>query len=184
MFHSVYSLPKVQFKKKFKLTALEGSLIRKSKFSHYTNAQTQPFYCLTTLTNQGEIILFNLDQGKLVITDHRFENVIEKENLNGIFYSCLTADGQGLYLLSQSEFQRFSTSTRQPASTPCRISALWYKLHQNFIRSPLLALFTPPTLSALSLGYLYSLSQNLPESLHSTYTQYITYFIPIFLHWT
>ena len=68
----VYSLPKVQYRsKKFKLTALEGSLIRKAIFGRFS-IQDKPFYSLMTLTNQGEIILFNLDSEKQIILDKRF----------------------------------------------------------------------------------------------------------------
>ena len=70
--YKVYSLPKVQYRsKKFKLTALEGSLIRKAIFGRFS-IQEKPFYSLMTLTNQGEIILFNLDSEKQIILDKRY----------------------------------------------------------------------------------------------------------------
>lgn len=116
----VYSLPKVQYRsKKFKLTALEGSLIRKAIFGRFS-IQEKPFYSLMTLTNQGEIILFNLDSEKQIILDKRYE-CLDKENAMGLFYSNIMSDGQGLHLLSPTEFQRFSSNSRIPSTTPCRI---------------------------------------------------------------
>lgn len=119
----VYSLPKVQFRsKKFKLTALEGSLIRKAVFAKFSTGDNKPFYSLMTLTNQGEIILFNLDSEKQIILDQRYE-CLDKENAMGLFYSNLTPDGQGLHLLSPTEFQRFSSNSGIPSTTPCRMGA-------------------------------------------------------------
>ena len=71
-FKKVYNLPKVQFKsKKFKLTALEGSKMLRAKFGKYS-VENHDFHSLMTITNQGDLVIFNLDSEKKILLDQRF----------------------------------------------------------------------------------------------------------------
>ena len=105
----VFSLPKIQPRRKFKLTALEGSLIKKAQLARF-QLNSDPFYALVTLTNQGEIIIFNCTHDRVIILDKRYK-CMDTNNQYGLVYSNIDFNGQGLYLLSPSEFQRFSTSS-------------------------------------------------------------------------
>ena len=41
---------------------------------------------------------------------------MDRDNAMALLYSNLTSDGQGLYLLSPTEFQRFSSNKNIPVS--------------------------------------------------------------------
>ena len=106
----VFSLPKIQPRRKFKLTALEGSPMKKAQLARFS-LDGAAFYALVTLTNQGEIVIFNCTNDHKVLLDKRYE-CMGTDNQYGMVYSNIDATGQGLYLLSPSEFQRFSTNSR------------------------------------------------------------------------
>ena len=105
----VFSLPKIQPKRKFKLTALEGSLFKKARLGKFT-LDGKVLYALVTLSNQGEVLVFNCAHDRHIILDKRYE-CMDKDNQYGLVYTNLDQIGQGLYLLSPSEFQRFSTNS-------------------------------------------------------------------------
>lgn len=111
----VFSLPKVVSKKKFKLTALEGSLMLRAKL-----CQFQHHFALVTVTNQGEVIIFN-PVDRTVVLEKRFD-CIDKVNKYGLVYAHLDPCAFGLYPLSMSEFQRYSVSSSYSASTVCTVS--------------------------------------------------------------
>jgi len=115
----VFSLPKLLSKKKFKLTALEGSLMLRAKPCKFKNHSA-----LITVTNQGEIIIFNPND-KTVVLEKRFE-CIDKVNKYGLVYAQIDPLGFGLYPLSMSEFQRYSVSASYSASFLCSIKPVKY----------------------------------------------------------
>uniref|UniRef100_A0A8C6YKG7 LLGL scribble cell polarity complex component 2 n=1 Tax=Naja naja TaxID=35670 RepID=A0A8C6YKG7_NAJNA len=87
----VFTLPKVISKLKLKLTALEGSRVRKVAVANFVSSKTEHSENdLAVLTNQGDIQIISL----------------------GIASCVFTRYGQGFYLISPSEFERFSLSPK------------------------------------------------------------------------
>ena len=87
-----------------------GSLIKKAQLAAFM-LQNEQIFSLVTLTNQGEIVIFNCSADKQVLLDKRFE-LMDMDNQYGMVYSKIDSQGQGLFLLTPSEFQRFSTNSR------------------------------------------------------------------------
>lgn len=104
----VFGLPSLKPYGKFKLTAHEGSRIRKIGFLAY-RSRNDPNYvehCVTCLTNQGDLSIFTIPDLRRQIST----KCIRREDINGISSLIFTYNGQGFYLHSSSEFQRFSLS--------------------------------------------------------------------------
>lgn len=116
----IFSLPKISPRKKLKLTAFDGSLVRKVVHSRF-NSVTNPDYsehALVCLTNQGEILVIN------VLPSFRPQvhyPCIGSDNPLGIGSAILTTSGQGFYLLSTSEFERFSLSASNVVEPNCLV---------------------------------------------------------------
>uniref|UniRef100_A0A6Q2ZNZ4 Lethal giant larvae homologue 2 domain-containing protein n=1 Tax=Esox lucius TaxID=8010 RepID=A0A6Q2ZNZ4_ESOLU len=106
----VFSLPKVSAKTKFKLTAHEGCRVRRvAMVTMYSTAQED--YCentLVCLTNLGDLHLFTVPALRPQV---RYE-CIRKEDISGIASCVFTKSGQGFYLISPSEYERFSMSAK------------------------------------------------------------------------
>ncbi|XP_051927011.1 LLGL scribble cell polarity complex component 2-like isoform X2 [Hippocampus zosterae] len=106
----VFTLPKVSAKMKLKLTAMDGSRVRRVAVAWFGSSQSED-YCesaLVVLTNQGDLLVISLPGVKLQV---RFP-CIRKEDVSGIASCVFTKHGQGFYLISPSEFERFSLSSR------------------------------------------------------------------------
>ena len=70
----------------------------------------ETFYCLGCLNNQGDLNVFSLPSLRPLLK----VNCIKREDLFGIQSLQFTRLGQGFYLRSPSEMQRFAlTSTQQ-----------------------------------------------------------------------
>uniref|UniRef100_A0A8C8S0Z8 LLGL scribble cell polarity complex component 2 n=1 Tax=Pelusios castaneus TaxID=367368 RepID=A0A8C8S0Z8_9SAUR len=106
----VFTLPKVSSKLKLKLTALEGCRVRKVAVTNFGSCKTDDYSenDLAILTNLGDIQIISLPFLKLQI---RYP-CIRKEDVSGIASCVFTKYGQGFYLISPSEFERFSLSTK------------------------------------------------------------------------
>ncbi|XP_047920160.2 LLGL scribble cell polarity complex component 2 isoform X4 [Anser cygnoides] len=106
----VFTLPKVSSKLKLKLTALEGCRVRKVTVANFGSCKTDDYSenDLAVLTNLGDIQIISLPFLKLQI---RYP-CIRKEDVSGIASCVFTKYGQGFYLISPSEFERFSLSTK------------------------------------------------------------------------
>ncbi|XP_067403662.1 LLGL scribble cell polarity complex component 2 isoform X2 [Emydura macquarii macquarii] len=113
----VFTLPKVSAKLKLKLTALEGCRVRKVAVTNFGSCKTDDYSenDLAILTNLGDIQIISLPFLKLQI---RFP-CIRKEDVSGIASCVFTKYGQGLYLISPSEFERFSLSTKWLVEPRC-----------------------------------------------------------------
>uniref|UniRef100_A0A8C9SRC8 LLGL scribble cell polarity complex component 1 n=1 Tax=Scleropages formosus TaxID=113540 RepID=A0A8C9SRC8_SCLFO len=117
----VFTLPKVSAKTKFKLTAHEGCRVRKVALASFTSVSSEE-YCengLVCLTNLGDIHVFSVPALRPQV---RYD-CIRKEDISGIASCVFTKTGQGFYLISPSEFERFSLSARvvtQPLSPGAR----------------------------------------------------------------
>ncbi|KAM7146377.1 LLGL scribble cell polarity complex component 2 isoform 1-T1 [Macrochelys suwanniensis] len=113
----VFTLPKVSSKLKLKLTALEGCRVRKVTVANFGSCKTDDYSenDLAILTNLGDIQIISLPFLKLQI---RYP-CIRKEDVSGIASCVFTKYGQGFYLISPSEFERFSLSTKWLVEPRC-----------------------------------------------------------------
>ncbi|XP_003217256.1 LLGL scribble cell polarity complex component 2 isoform X1 [Anolis carolinensis] len=115
----VFTLPKVSSKLKLKLTALEGCRVRKVSVANFASCKTEySENALTVLTNLGDIQIISLPSLKIQV---RYP-CIRKEDVSGIASCVFTRYGQGFYLISPSEFERFSLSPKWLVEPRCLIS--------------------------------------------------------------
>ncbi|GAU88392.1 hypothetical protein RvY_01100-2 [Ramazzottius varieornatus] len=107
----IFHLPTLRPINKFKLTAHEGSQLRKAKIVNYSASHDDDVhdYCLTCLTNQGDVVVFSLPNLVRLLK----QDLIRREDIHGISTLVLTKTGQGYFQKSPSEFQRFTLSSRK-----------------------------------------------------------------------
>ncbi|KAK1162162.1 LLGL scribble cell polarity complex component 2-like isoform X1 [Acipenser oxyrinchus oxyrinchus] len=116
----MFTLPKVSAKMKLKLTAMEGSRVRKvSVVSFNSKMEDYSENGLAVLTNQGDLHAISLPSIKIQV---RY-SCIRKEDVSGIASCVFTKYGQGFYLISPSEFERFSLSARWLVEPRCLVEA-------------------------------------------------------------
>uniref|UniRef100_A0A8C1FZF6 LLGL scribble cell polarity complex component 2 n=1 Tax=Cyprinus carpio TaxID=7962 RepID=A0A8C1FZF6_CYPCA len=116
----LFTLPKVSSKSKLKLTAVDGSRVRRvgvAWFGSRTDEQLES--SLVVLTNQGELHVISLPSIKMMV----HYPCIRREDVSGIASCVFTKYGQGFYLISPSEFERFSLSTRWVVEPHCLVEA-------------------------------------------------------------
>uniref|UniRef100_A0A672NC08 Lethal giant larvae homologue 2 domain-containing protein n=1 Tax=Sinocyclocheilus grahami TaxID=75366 RepID=A0A672NC08_SINGR len=115
----VFTLPKVSAKTKFKLTAHEGCRVRKVALSNFTSVSSEDYSenALVCLTNLGDIHVFSVP----ALRPQTRYDCIRKEDISGIASCVFTKTGQGLYLISPSEYERFSLSARVITEPLCRV---------------------------------------------------------------
>ncbi|KFV61396.1 Lethal(2) giant larvae protein 1, partial [Dryobates pubescens] len=115
----VFTLPKVSAKTKFKLTAHEGCRVRKVALVSLASASSEERLenCLACLTNLGDIHIFTVPG----LRPQVHYGCIRKEDISGIASCVFTKHGQGFYLISPSEFERFSLSARNVTEPLCRL---------------------------------------------------------------
>uniref|UniRef100_A0A669QCX9 LLGL scribble cell polarity complex component 1 n=1 Tax=Phasianus colchicus TaxID=9054 RepID=A0A669QCX9_PHACC len=113
----VFTLPKVSAKTKFKLTAHEGCRVRKVALVSLASTGTEERVenCLACLTNLGDIHIFTVP----ALRPQVHYSCIRKEDISGIASCVFTKHGQGFYLISPSEFERFSLSARNVTEPLC-----------------------------------------------------------------
>uniref|UniRef100_A0AAQ4PR80 LLGL scribble cell polarity complex component 1 n=1 Tax=Gasterosteus aculeatus aculeatus TaxID=481459 RepID=A0AAQ4PR80_GASAC len=128
----VFSLPKVSAKTKFKLTAHEGCRVRRVALVAFGSV-AQEDYCehtLVCLTNLGDMHLFSIPGLRPQV---RYD-CIRKEDISGIASCVFTKNGQGFYLISPSEYERFSLSAKTLTEPLCSVQ-LDRPLHATPARS-------------------------------------------------
>ncbi|XP_029432049.1 lethal(2) giant larvae protein homolog 1 isoform X2 [Rhinatrema bivittatum] len=115
----VFTLPKVSAKTKFKLTAHEGCRVRRVALVNFVSAVSEDYVenCLVCLTNLGDIHVFSVPGLRPQV---RYD-CIRKEDISGIASCIFTKYGQGFYLISPSEFERFSLSARNITEPICSV---------------------------------------------------------------
>ncbi|XP_059572676.1 lethal(2) giant larvae protein homolog 1 isoform X3 [Alligator mississippiensis] len=113
----VFTLPKVSAKTKFKLTAHEGCRVRKVALVSFASAACEDYaeHGLVCLTNLGDIHIFSVPG----LRPQVHYDCIRKEDISGIASCVFTKHGQGFYLISPSEFERFSLSARNITEPLC-----------------------------------------------------------------
>ncbi|XP_045923961.1 LLGL scribble cell polarity complex component 2 isoform X2 [Micropterus dolomieu] len=117
----VFSLPKVSAKMKLKLTAVDGSRVRRVGVAWFGSSRSEDYgeSGLVVLTNQGDLHVVSLPTVKMQVQ----YPCIRREDVSGIASCVFTKHGQGFYLISPSEFERFSLSTRNVVEPHCLVEA-------------------------------------------------------------
>lgn len=117
----IFTLPKVSAKMKLKLTAVDGSRVRKVGVAWFGSSEKEEYSesDLMFLTNQGDVHVVSVPSLKMQV---HFP-CIRKEDVSGIASCVFTKHGQGFYLISPSEFERFSLSTRSLVELRCLVEA-------------------------------------------------------------
>ncbi|XP_054564803.1 lethal(2) giant larvae protein homolog 1 isoform X3 [Eptesicus fuscus] len=133
----VFTLPKVSAKTKFKLTAHEGCRVRKVALATFASVACEDYAetCLACLTNLGDVHVFSVPG----LRPQVHYSCIRKEDISGIASCVFTRHGQGFYLISPSEFERFSLSARNITEPLCSLDICWsqgaahasYKLQES-----------------------------------------------------
>lgn len=103
----VFSLPHLKARHKEKLTAVDGSRVRKIAVvnAHSNNDDTGVVHhCLACLSNQGDLSIYSIPHLKQQLK----ASCMKKEDMIAIQSLVFTSTGQGFYLKSPSELQRFS----------------------------------------------------------------------------
>ncbi|KFM68057.1 Lethal(2) giant larvae protein-like protein, partial [Stegodyphus mimosarum] len=115
----VFTLPSLKPYCKFKLTANEGSRVRKVAMIKFTSKSDENYSenCMTCLSNQGEVSIFTVPD----LRRQQVHNCLKREDINGISSVVFTKSGQAFYLHSPCEFQRFTLSARDILETKCKI---------------------------------------------------------------
>nr|XP_060500983.1 lethal(2) giant larvae protein homolog 1 [Panthera onca] len=119
----VFTLPKVSAKTKFKLTAHEGCRVRKVALATFASVACEDYAetCLACLTNLGDVHVFSVPG----LRPQVHYSCIRKEDISGIASCVFTRHGQGFYLISPSEFERFSLSARNITEPLCSLDISW-----------------------------------------------------------
>lgn len=115
----MFTLPKISTKTKLKLTAMEGSRVRKVSVANFSSSRAEDYSenGLLVLTNLGDVQVVSLPTLRNQV---RYE-CIRKEDVSGIASCVFTKSGQGFYLISPSEFERFSVSPKWVVVPRCII---------------------------------------------------------------
>ncbi|XP_071041650.1 lethal(2) giant larvae protein homolog 1 isoform X2 [Parasteatoda tepidariorum] len=115
----VFTLPSLKPYCKFKLTAHEGARVRKVAMIKFVSKSDENYseYCMTCLSNQGEVSIFTVPDLKR----QQAHNCIKREDINGISSVVFTKTGQGFYLHSPCEFQRFTLSASDILQAKCKV---------------------------------------------------------------
>uniref|UniRef100_A0A3Q3VIW6 Lethal giant larvae homologue 2 domain-containing protein n=1 Tax=Mola mola TaxID=94237 RepID=A0A3Q3VIW6_MOLML len=132
----VFSLPKVSAKTKFKLTAHEGCRVRKVALVVFSSTAQEDYseHTLVCLTNLGDMHLFNIPGLRPQV---RYD-CIRKEDISGIASCVFTKNGQGFYLISPSEYERFSLSAKVVTQPICsvQLDRFWCLPATHHLQSP------------------------------------------------
>ncbi|XP_035260615.1 LLGL scribble cell polarity complex component 2 isoform X1 [Anguilla anguilla] len=115
----LFTLPKVSAKMKLKLTAMEGSRVRRVGVAWFGSSRVEEYgeSGLVVLTNQGDLNVLSLPGIKMQVQ----YPCIRREDVSGIASCVFTKHGQGFYLISPSEFERFSLSARWLVEPRCLV---------------------------------------------------------------
>lgn len=115
----VFTLPSLKPFGKLKLTAHEGARLRKSAIARFSSRSdpARVEYCLAVLSNLGEVALHSLPD----LRRQMLEGCLRREDINGICSLVFTKDGEGFYLSSPCEFERFSLSAKRLVAPHCQV---------------------------------------------------------------
>ncbi|XP_043284182.1 lethal(2) giant larvae protein homolog 1 isoform X3 [Venturia canescens] len=118
----IFNLPSLKPFCKYKLTAHEGSRVRKTGFAKFTcptePAGTHEETCLLCLTNLGDCLVLSIPELRRQLN----AAAIKREDINGISSLTFTKAGEALYLHSSSELQRISLSVTKVTKAHCALN--------------------------------------------------------------
>ncbi|XP_015589197.1 lethal(2) giant larvae protein homolog 1 isoform X2 [Cephus cinctus] len=117
----IFNLPSLKPFCKYKLTAHEGSRVRKTGFAKF-QCQVEPAgiheeTCLLCLTNLGDCLILSVPELRRQLN----AAAIKREDINGISSLTFTRAGEALYLHSSSELQRISLSATKVKRVQCAL---------------------------------------------------------------
>lgn len=118
----IFNLPSLKPFCKYKLTAHEGSRVRKTGFAKFTcpiePAGIHEETCLLCLTNLGDCLVLGIPELRRQLN----AAAIKREDINGISSLTFTKTGEALYLHSSSELQRISLSVTKVTKAHCALN--------------------------------------------------------------
>ncbi|CAG5134037.1 unnamed protein product [Candidula unifasciata] len=110
-----FSLPAMKPRWKNKITAVDGTRLRKLNFVTFRregdNYSESDIACVT---NTGDVRVYSVSTLRKQLSSQS----LTKEDVNGISSFVFTKDGQGFYLQSPSEFSRITLSTASTSAIP------------------------------------------------------------------
>lgn len=118
----LFVLPTLKPCGKYKLTAHEGSRIRKVGFTNF-KSKSEPDYsenCFVCLTNLGDLAIHSLPDLRRQVLQTA---CMRREDVQGISTYIWTPEGEGFFLCSSSEIQRVSVAAARFLE-PCGIVIL------------------------------------------------------------
>ncbi|XP_049951670.1 lethal(2) giant larvae protein homolog 1 isoform X2 [Schistocerca serialis cubense] len=119
----IFTLPSLKPFCKFKLTAHEGSRVRRMSLAHFVTsrpdrgAQYSEWCIVVSLTNLGDCIVLSVPDLRRQLN----AAVVRREDINGISSLTFTRYGEAFYLHSSSELQRITLSASTLLYPRCRI---------------------------------------------------------------
>lgn len=114
----VFSLPHLKARNKEKLTAIDGSRVRKIGLINVRSKNDDSgmvYHCLACVSNQGDLIVYSIPNLKIQIK----ASAMKKSDVDAIKSLVFSVSGQGFYLSSRSEMQRFTLSATDLLKPDC-----------------------------------------------------------------
>lgn len=121
----IFNLPSLKPSCKYKLTAHEGSRVRKTGFAKFTcpiepTGAIHEETCLLCLTNLGDCLILSIPDMRRQLN----AAAIKREDINGISSLTFTKSGEAFYLHSSSELERISLSVTKVTKAQCALNLL------------------------------------------------------------
>ena len=115
----VFTLPQLKAKWKYKVTALDGSRIRKVSFINFRSKSDENYneFDIACLTNLGDLSVYSVAS----LRQQLVASALKREDITGISSFIFTRHGQGFYLLSSSEYARITLSSRNVTEPNCSV---------------------------------------------------------------
>lgn len=115
----IFTLPHLKARWKFKLTAVDGSRVRKVAFVNFRSRSDDNYSenDIACLSNLGDLTVHSVTS----LRQQMQASAIKREDINGITSFIFTRYGQGFYLLTSSEYQRVSLSARTSGEPRCTL---------------------------------------------------------------
>ncbi|XP_044734719.1 lethal(2) giant larvae protein homolog 1 isoform X2 [Chrysoperla carnea] len=117
----IFTLPSLRPWRKYRLTAKEGSRLRRMAFAEFSCKlpdsvdETHTETCLLCLTNLGDCLIWSVPD----LIKQLNAAAIRREDINGISSLVFTPFGEALYLHSSSELQRITVNANHVTAARC-----------------------------------------------------------------
>jgi len=115
----IFSLPHLKAKIKEKITAVDGSKLKRVGFINIRSKNDDEYssYGIASISNQGEVTLYSLPQLSLQSKN----SCMKSENIIGINSCVFDKYGQGINCSSASEFEHFALTTWRAVKANCHL---------------------------------------------------------------